>query len=164
MPAARRSTRSSSRSSAFKEPAALGRLTKSLDTAQDALAELSKQGGRDVGQSAGAIYKDLRTFLSSARRHSGRLGKALARDFDQAQKQLAKSATASSTRGGSSRSTTKRASASRSATTKAGSRSRSTGAGKRASASSGAGKRASKATGASKRASTASRRGTRRTK
>lgn len=113
MPAAKRSTRSSSRTSSFKEPAAFKRLTKSLDTAQDALAELSRQGGRDVGQSAGAIYKDLRTFVSNARRHSGRLGKALARDFDQAQKKLAKSATGNSARRSSTRSTSSRSSSSR---------------------------------------------------
>src|ERR1700751_3432878 len=105
MPAAKRSTRSSSRTSKFKEPAAFKRLTKSLDTAQEALGELSKQGGRAVGQSAGAIYKDLRGFVSTARRHSGRLGKALARDFEQAQKKLAKSATGSSARRTSTRST-----------------------------------------------------------
>lgn len=98
MPAAKRSTRSSSRTSKFKEPAAFKRLTKSLDTAQEALAELSKQGGRDVGQSAGAISKDLRTFVTNARRHSGRLGKALARDFEQAQKKLSKATTTSSSR------------------------------------------------------------------
>jgi hypothetical protein len=89
-------------------------LTKSLDTASDALAELRKQGGRDVGQSARAVYKDLGTFVSSARRHSGQLGKALARDFDQAQKKLAKAtSTATSKSGGSSRATSKRATASR---------------------------------------------------
>jgi hypothetical protein len=108
MPAAKRSSRSSSRTSTFKEPAALKRLTKSLDSAQDALSELSKQGGRDVGQSAGAIYKDLRTFLSNARRHSGRLGKALARDFDQAQKALSKSAATSSGRRTATRSSSAR--------------------------------------------------------
>jgi len=131
MPAAKRSTRSSSsRKRNFKEPAALKRLTKSLDTAQDALAELSKQGGRDVGQSAGAIYKDLRAFVTNARRHSGRLGKALARDFDQAQKTLSTSTSGSSTRKSTTRAGATRRSSARSTTS---SRSTSTSRGKRTS-------------------------------
>jgi hypothetical protein len=72
----------------FKEPAALKRLTRSLDAAQEALAELRKDTGRDVGQGARDLYKDLRTFVSSARRDSGKLAKALARDFERAQKEL----------------------------------------------------------------------------
>lgn len=112
MPAAKRSSRSA-RTSTFKEPPAFKRLTKSLDTAQEALAELSKSGGRHVGQSSGAIYKDLRTFVSNARRHSSRLGKALASDFEQAQKALAKSATGSSARRTSTKSTSARSGSSR---------------------------------------------------
>ncbi|HZU60366.1 MAG TPA: hypothetical protein VE983_05340, partial [Solirubrobacteraceae bacterium] len=98
------------------------------------LTQLSRQGGRDVGQSAGAVYKELRTFVSNARRESGRLGKALARDFEQAQKQLAKSTTSSSarrtstrstsSRGGSSRTTSSRAGSSRSSSSRSGSTSR----------------------------------------
>jgi DNA-binding transcriptional ArsR family regulator len=73
---------------AFREPAALRRVSKSLDAAQDALGELRKDAGRDVSQGTRALYKDLRTFLSSARRDTGRLAKALQRDFTQAQKRL----------------------------------------------------------------------------
>lgn len=76
------------RPSAFKEPAALKRLNRSLETAQAALAELGKQGGRDVGAGARDLQKDLRTFLTSARGHGKKLGKALQRDFEQAQKNL----------------------------------------------------------------------------
>ena len=54
----------------FKEPAALKRLTRSLDAAQEALGELRKDTGRDVGQGARDLYKDLRTFVSSARREN----------------------------------------------------------------------------------------------
>ena len=90
MPAAKKSTRSSPRARAgFKEPAALKRLNKSLDAAQEALAELRKDTGRDVGQGAQDLYKDVRTFVTSARRDSGKLAKALQRDFEQAQKRLA---------------------------------------------------------------------------
>jgi DNA-binding transcriptional ArsR family regulator len=73
---------------AFREPAALRKLSRSLDAAQEALAELSKDAGRDVGQGARDLYKDLRTFLTSARRDTSRLAKALQRDFTQAQKRL----------------------------------------------------------------------------
>jgi hypothetical protein len=74
---------------AFKEPAALKRLGRSLDAAQEALAELRKDTGRDVSQGARDLYKDLRTFVSSARRDSGKLAKALAHDFERAEKELA---------------------------------------------------------------------------
>lgn len=113
MPPAKRSTRSS-RSSTFKEPAAVKRLNKSLDAAQTALSELSKQSGRDLGESARGVYKDLGTFITNARRHSGRLGKALARDFAQAQKTLAKTTTGSSIRRASTRSTSARSTSARS--------------------------------------------------
>jgi len=73
---------------AFREPAALKRLSRSLDTAQDALAELRKDTGRDVGQAARDLYKNLRTFLSTASRDTGKLATALQRDFAQAQKRL----------------------------------------------------------------------------
>jgi hypothetical protein len=90
MPAAKKTTPSSARTRAtFREPAALTRLNRSLDAAQEALAELRKDTGRDVGKGARALYKDLRTFVSSARRDSGKLAKALQRDFEQAQKRLA---------------------------------------------------------------------------
>ena len=80
---------STSRSSVFKEPAALKWLSSSLDTAQQALVELREDTGRDIGQGARDLHKDLRAFISSARRDAGKLAKALQRDFDQAQKQLA---------------------------------------------------------------------------
>jgi hypothetical protein len=90
MPPAKKATPSSPRTrAAFKEPAALKRLNRSLDAAQEALAELRKDTGRDVGQGARDVYKDLRTFVTSARRDSGKLAKALQRDFEQAQKRLA---------------------------------------------------------------------------
>ena len=83
----------------FTEPAALKQLTtKSLDAAQEALAELRKGTGRDVGQGARDLYIDLRTFVSSARRDTGKLAKALQRDFTQAQKQLARGTAAGSAR------------------------------------------------------------------
>jgi len=61
----------------------------SLDAAQEALAELRKDTGRDVSQGARDLYKDVRTFITSARRDSGKLAKALAQDFTQAEKRLA---------------------------------------------------------------------------
>lgn len=90
MPPAKKPAASSSRARvAFKEPAALTRLTKSLDVAQEALTELRKHTGHDANEAARDLYKDLRTFVSSARRDTGKLAKALARDVAQAQKQLA---------------------------------------------------------------------------
>jgi hypothetical protein len=82
----------------FTEPAALKQLTKSLDAAQVALAELRKDTGRDVSQGARDLYNDLRTFLTSARRDTGKLAKALQRDFTRAQKQLAQGTAAGSAR------------------------------------------------------------------
>lgn len=90
MPPAKKPTSRSTRPpAAFKEPAALKRLNKSLDSAQEALTELREHTGRDVSQGARDLYKDLRSFVSSARRDTGKLTKALQRDFQQAQKQLA---------------------------------------------------------------------------
>lgn len=90
MPPAKKPTSPSTRPpAAFKEPAALKRLNKSLDSAQEALAELREHTGRDVSQGARDLYKDLRSFVSSARRDTGKLTKALQRDFERAQKQLA---------------------------------------------------------------------------
>src|SRR5664279_146849 len=86
MPPAKNST---SRSSTFKEPAALKWLSSSLDTAQQALVELREDTGRDLSQGARDLHKDLRAFISSARRDAEKLAKALQRDFDHAQKQLA---------------------------------------------------------------------------
>ena len=89
MPPAKNSISRSSHPGTFKEPAALKWLSSSLDTAQQALVELREDTGRDVSQGARELHKDLRAFISSARRDTGKLAKALQRDFDQAQKQLA---------------------------------------------------------------------------
>lgn len=106
MPPAKKPAVSRSRPRAgFKEPAALKRLSRSLDAAQEALVELRKDTGRDVGQGARDLYKDLRTFVSSARRDSGKLAKALARDFERAEKELA-----AAPRAGSRTTTTRRSS------------------------------------------------------
>jgi hypothetical protein len=91
MPPARRSARSSSRRSAFKEPAALKQLNKSLASAQKALTDLRKQAGRDAAKSTQSLHGDLRKFLANARRDSGKFTAALRRDFEQAQKALAQS-------------------------------------------------------------------------
>jgi hypothetical protein len=110
MPQARKSTRTSSRRSiAFKEPAALKRLTQSLDSAQKALRELSTHAGRDSAQTTRTLYKDLSKFLTSAKRDSGKFTTALKKDFEQAQKTF-KQAPASRSRAGSrsTRSTTTR--------------------------------------------------------
>jgi hypothetical protein len=91
MPPARKSARSAPRSRpAFKEPAALKRLHTSLDAADKALAELRKYAGRTADPSTKDLHKGVSTFVSSARRDAGKFGKALARDFQQAQKQVAK--------------------------------------------------------------------------
>jgi hypothetical protein len=70
----------------FKEPAALKRLGTSLDGAEAALKELRKSAGRDINQGSRALYKDLGSVLSTARRHSRKLSTALKRDFEQASK------------------------------------------------------------------------------
>jgi hypothetical protein len=91
MPPARKSARSSSRTrAAFKEPAALKRLNSSLDAAQKAIAELREHAGRNAAQSTRELHKGVGTFVSSARRDAGKLSKALTREFEQAQKLLAK--------------------------------------------------------------------------
>ena len=88
MPPAKNPLRSA-HPSTYKEPAALKWLASSLDTAEQALVHLREDTGRDVSQGARDLHKDLRAFISSARRDAGKLAKALQRDFDQAQKQLA---------------------------------------------------------------------------
>jgi hypothetical protein len=91
MPPAKNSPSRSSHPTTFKEPAALKWLSSSLDTAQQALVELREHTGRDVSQGARELHKDLRAFISSARRDSGKLAKALQRDFAHAQKRLSSS-------------------------------------------------------------------------
>jgi hypothetical protein len=116
MPQARKSSRSSSRSSSFKEPAALKRLNQSLTSAQKALTDLRKHAsGTDAAAGTKTLYKGLGKFVSDAKRDSNKFGSALRKDFEQAAKaaqKAAKTATgtgtsrrsSSSTRGSSSRS------------------------------------------------------------
>lgn len=111
MPPARRSARSSSRgSAAFKEPAALKQLTKSLDGAQKALTQLRKHAGRNSAKTTQALHGDLRKFLADAKRDTGKFTTALKKDFDQAQKALASSAKSSRSQSG--RSSSRRSSSS----------------------------------------------------
>ena len=91
MPPARKSARSSPRArAAFKEPAAIKRLNSSLEAAQKAVADLRNHAGRNAAQGTRDLHKGLGTVVSSARRDTGKLSKALARDFEQAQKLVAK--------------------------------------------------------------------------
>ena len=89
MPPAKNSTSLSAQPSTFREPAALKWLSNSLDAAQQALVELRADAGRDLSHGARDLHKDLRAFISDARRDTGKLAKALQRDFENAQKQLA---------------------------------------------------------------------------
>jgi septation ring formation regulator EzrA len=98
MPPVKKPAASARRVRTSKEPAALRRLTKSLDAAHEALSELRKDTGRDASQGARDVYKDLRTFVSSARRDTGKLAKALARDLEQAEKQLVQRSSTGATR------------------------------------------------------------------
>jgi hypothetical protein len=100
MPPAKQPVQSSARArTAFKEPAALKRFNRSLDAAQQALAELRKDTGRDVAQGARDRYEDLRTFVSSARRDSAKLTWALQRDDSRSWSGRSPSARARSNRG-----------------------------------------------------------------
>ena len=121
MPAARSSKSSTSRTSRFKEPAALKRLNKSLDAAQQALTELRK----DSGKGAQDLYKDLRGFVSNARRDTSKLGKALAKDFEQAQKRVSQAASGSSRSSSTSRRKATRAKSTSTGTSRSSSGSRS---------------------------------------
>lgn len=98
MPPARKVTSLPSRPRTYKEPAALKWLACSLDAAQEALVELREDTGRDVSQGARDLHSDLRAFVSSARRDSGKLAKALQRDFERAQDQLAQGTVAGGSR------------------------------------------------------------------
>ncbi len=99
MPAAKKPASQSSRSrAAFKEPAALKRLTRSLDTAHEALTELRTHTGPDASRAARDLHKDLRTFVSSARRDTGKLTKALQSHVEQLQKQPPRAKAAGSSR------------------------------------------------------------------
>jgi hypothetical protein len=93
MPPARRSARSTSRrSAAYKEPAALKQLNKSLASAQKALTELRKHAGREATKGTQSLHGDLRKFVSNAKRDTGKFTTAMKRDFEQAQKAVASSA------------------------------------------------------------------------
>ena len=111
MPQAKKSTRSrssstahgSSRAATFKEPAALKRLTKSLESAQDALGDLRKDMGRDAGTATRDLQKQLRTALTGSRRDIGKLVRALQRDFNSAQSKMSQSGAGSAPGGRSTR-------------------------------------------------------------
>jgi len=81
-------SRASSTLRSFKEPAALKRLTKSLESAQDALSQLQSHAGRDVSQGARDIYKELKSFVSSARKDTTKFAKALQKDFEMLQRSV----------------------------------------------------------------------------
>jgi hypothetical protein len=114
MPPARKTARSSSRrGTTFKEPAALKRLNRSIDAAQNALSDLRANAGRNAGESTRKLHKGLGQFVSDARRDSGKFATALKRDFEKAQKTAAsvpaqrsrtrRTSGRGSTRGGSSK-------------------------------------------------------------
>lgn len=90
MPQARKSAKTSSRGNTFKQPAALNRLTQSLDGAQKALGELRTHAGRTSAKSTRDLHRDLGKFVTSAKRDSGKFATALKKDFEQAQKTLTK--------------------------------------------------------------------------
>src|ERR1700730_7439400 len=90
MPQARKSTRSSSRSSAaFKEPAALKKLNQSLEAAQKALTELRQHAG---GKGSKSLHTGVGKLVSGAKRDSAKLTTALKREFAEAQKTAASAA------------------------------------------------------------------------
>ena len=96
------------------EPAGIARLNKSLDAAQDALAALRNDVSKDVSTGARDLYKDVQKFVKVARRDSGRLGRALQRDIEKAQKRMAPAPKAkSSSRAGAPRKATARSNAKR---------------------------------------------------
>jgi hypothetical protein len=82
----RRST--SARKSSSSTPAALKRLNKSLESAQNALVALRKDVTKDTSAGARNLYKDLEKFVKDAQRSSGRFGTALQKDLDRLQKQV----------------------------------------------------------------------------
>ena len=106
------------------EPAAVARLNKSLDAAQDALAALRNDVSKDVSTGARGLYKDVQKFVKDARRDSGRLGKALQRDIEKAQKRIAPAPRAKSSAKRSSRAGAPRKAAARSTAKRTTSRSR----------------------------------------
>jgi hypothetical protein len=96
------------------EPAAVARLNKSLDAAQDSLAALRNDVSKDVSAGARDLYKDVQKFVKDARRDSGKLGKALQRDIEKAQKRMSPARKAkSSSRAGAPRKAAARSTAKR---------------------------------------------------
>ena len=87
-PASRRRSTTARKRPAAKEPAAIKRLNKALDTAQEALVSLRKDVGREVGAGGRGLHKNLEKFVKDARRDSGRLSKAIERDIQRLQKRL----------------------------------------------------------------------------
>lgn len=116
MPAARKSSSSSTRRSAtFKEPASLKQLSRSLDSAQKALTELSKHAGSSAGKATKSLHGGLKKAVTGARTDTRKLTTELKKDFDQAQKTVASAAkSATKTRASTGRRTTGRATAKRS--------------------------------------------------
>ena len=113
-PASRRRAPARKRSAAKKEPAAIQRLNKSLDAAQDALAALRKDVSRGVGAGSRDLHKNLQRFITEARRDSGRLSKAIERDVQGLQKRISRSSpTKASPRAGSRRKVAGRSTAKR---------------------------------------------------
>jgi hypothetical protein len=87
-------TTASGRSSAggrltVSQPAALKRLNRSLDTAQDALVALRRDVTKDVSAGTRSLQADLERFIRDARRDTGKLGRALQRDLRRVQKRIA---------------------------------------------------------------------------
>jgi hypothetical protein len=116
VPASRKPTRSSTRKSAtFKEPAALRRLNRSLESAQKALTDLRKHAGSGAGKGTKTLHGGLQKFVASAKTDTGKLTTELKRDFEQAQKTVASGASSSAkTRTTTSRRATDRTTAKRS--------------------------------------------------
>ncbi len=71
---------------AFKAPPALARLAKSIQAAEDALAQLGKTGSVAGSRTSRDLQREVRKFLVSARRDTKKLGGAMKRDFDSAQR------------------------------------------------------------------------------
>jgi hypothetical protein len=118
---ASRSRPTARKRSTAKEPAAIKRLNKSLDAAQDALTALRKDVGRDIDEGGRDTYKNLQRFVKDARRDSGKLSKALGRDIEDLQKRLNSSQkTKKSSRTGTPRKAAGRSTAKRSSSRGAG--------------------------------------------
>ena len=101
MPAARKnphpavappaSARPAASARAAKEPAALARFNKALDSAQKELVALRKDVGRGVSAGTRDLHKGLQKMIREARRDGGKLGKTLQREAEQLQKRLSRS-------------------------------------------------------------------------